>query len=230
MSKLKQKTQRINDILEDFMGTPENKWVNSDPLKSLVKTILSQNTNDKNRDRAFQSMKEKYSNDNGELDWDQIVNSPQIEFAESIRVGGLANQKSKRIQNILKWIKETYGEYNIDFICDKDPQEIIDLFTQLKGIGVKTISVVLAFSCDADVFPVDTHVNRLCHRLGLVPKKYNAEKTFWGMQDLVPSGKSFSLHLNLIRFGRRICKSRNPKCEECPLTNECRYYSEIIQR
>lgn len=229
MNKLKAKTKRINDILEDFMGVPENDWEDSDPLKHLMLTILSQNTNDVNRDRAFKTLEERFALSDGELDWQKIVDAPQEDVAEAIRVGGLANQKSKRIQNILEWIKEEYGEYNIDFVCDMEISDAIELFTQLKGVGVKTISVVLAFSCNKDVFPVDTHVNRLCHRLGLVPEKHTAEKTFWAMQDLVPAGKSFSFHINLIRFGRKICKSRNPKCSECPLTDECEYYKTIFQ-
>ena len=198
------------------MGSPERDWIISDPLRNLILTVLSQNTNDVNRDRAFAKLEEKYKNHDGKIDWQKVVDSPNEELKETIRIAGLANQKSIRIQNILKWIKNTYGDYNIDFICKANPQEVIKTFTQLKGIGVKTISVVLSFSCGVDIFPVDTHVNRICHRLGLVPQKYNAEKTFWAMQDLVPDGKSFSLHINMIRFGRKFAILVNQNVRSAP--------------
>ena len=227
MNKLKIKTKRINDILEKFMGLPKRSRRDADPLQILILTMLSQNTNDVNRDRAFAKLEDKYKNQDGKIDWQEIVDTPNRELKEIIRVAGLANQKSIRIQNILKWIKSEYGDYNIDFICKANPQEVIEIFTKQKGIGIKTISVVLAFSCGVDIFPVDTHVNRLCHRLGLVPEKFNAEKTFWAMQDLVPKGKSYTLHINMIQFGRKICHSRKPKCSECPLSHECDYHKKI---
>ncbi|MDM8522024.1 hypothetical protein QUF80_01530 [Desulfococcaceae bacterium HSG8] len=217
------KTRKINDILEDFMGIPESKPMHSNPLKSLVLTILSQNTSDVNSFNAFRSLEKAYRGTDGETDWHKLVEAPASELADVIRSGGLANQKSERIQNILQWLKREYGDYNADFICNMDQDKAIKLFTGHKGIGVKTVSVVLAFSCGTDIFPVDTHVNRICHRLGLVSRKYNAEKTFWAMQDLVPEGKSFSLHVNMIRLGRQICHSRNPKCRQCPLEDECEF-------
>jgi endonuclease-3 len=100
-------------------------------------------------------------------------------------------------------------------------------FCQLKGIGVKTMAVVLTFSCGADIFPVDTHVHRLCRRLGLVPPETpSAKKTFELMQSRVPPGKAFSFHINLIEHGRQVCKARKPLCEQCPLTNVCEYYKQ----
>jgi endonuclease-3 len=149
------------------------------------------------------------------------------DIANAIRPAGLGNQKSQRIQEILQWIKEHYGALNLDFICDMDPQEVMDTFCKLKGIGVKTMSVVLAFSCGVDIFPVDTHVHRLCRRIGLVPPDTKSpEKTFHFMQTRVPQGKAFSLHLNLIKHGRTICKARKPLCEQCSLTEMCDYYAE----
>jgi len=109
----------------------------------------------------------------------------------------------------------------LDFLCDMDIEEAVDTFLQLKGIGIKTISVVLMFTCGKDIFPVDTHVHRLCGRLGLVPQKASAEKTHHLMQPLVPKGKSYSLHINLLKLGRTICKARKPDCAVCPLREFC---------
>jgi endonuclease-3 len=149
------------------------------------------------------------------------------DIADAIRPAGLGNQKSRRIQYILRWIYEHYGDLNLDFICAMEPQEVMETFCQLKGIGVKTMSVVLMFSCGVDIFPVDTHVHRLCRRIGLVPSDTKSpEKTFYLMQDSVPQGKAFSFHINLITHGRTICKARKPLCEQCPLTEVCDYYAE----
>ncbi|GBC59555.1 hypothetical protein DENIS_0494 [Desulfonema ishimotonii] len=226
MSDLAGKTERINDILEAFMGIPEEKCQGRDLLEQLIITILSQNTTDVNCFRAFETLAKRFRGEDGAVDWQGVADAPQADVADAIRVGGLGNQKSERIRNILQWVRREYGTYTIDPVCQMPPHDAIQRFTALKGIGVKTISIVLCFCCGTDIFPVDTHVNRICHRLGLVDEKASAEKTFWHMQDLVPPGNSFSLHLNMVRFGRRVCRARYPECGACPLTRECVWYAQ----
>lgn len=211
------KVEKIVAVLETEFGIPQRFDI-LDPLSNLILTVLSQNTNDKNRDVAYQRLKQKY------LTWETVMTGELSEIENAIRPGGLAKQKSERIQNILKWIFQEYGRLNLDKLCEIDPNNTIEKFTRLKGIGVKTISVVLMFSCGVDIFPVDTHVHRICLRLGLVPEKSTAEKTFWLMQPLVPDGKSFSLHMNFLKLGRTICLARKPKCTVCPLQKWCDYY------
>ncbi len=204
----------ITERLEAAFGEP--KWQGRrKPLDSLILTVLSQSTNDNNRDVAYARLRERFPA------WESVMNAPAQEVADAIRPAGLGNQKSVRIINILKWIDETYHTFDLDFLCDMPQQEVIDTFTQLKGIGIKTISVVLMFTCGVDIFPVDTHVHRICKRLGLVPDKAGAEKTHHLMQPLVPAGKSYSLHMNFLKLGRTICKAQNPKCSECPLAHLC---------
>lgn len=211
------RVKKIVEKLEKEFGIPQRRN-NRDPLSNLVLTVLSQSTNDKNRDMAYQRLKEKFPT------WEDVMNGDQKEIADAIRPGGLANQKSRRIQNILRWIHNEYGSLNLDFLCDMKPEEIMEKFIKLEGIGVKTISVVMMFSCGMDVFPVDTHVHRICRRLGLVAENASAEKTFWEMKPLVPKGKSFSLHMNFLKLGRTICLARKPKCDICPLQKECEFY------
>jgi endonuclease III len=203
-------------LLEQKFGCPENK-LEIKPLDNLMLTILSQNTNDKNRDLAYQRLRERFPT------WEQVMTADIAEIGEAIKPAGLWQQKSQRIRDILIWINKTYGRLNIDFLCEMTPQEAIDLFCTQKGIGVKTISVVLLFSCGIDIFPVDTHVHRLCRRIGLVPDNVSAEKTFWLMKDLVPKGKSLSLHINLLKLGRTICLARKPNCPQCPLNKFCEF-------
>ncbi len=209
-----QHVYEITRRLEDAFGEP--KWQGrGKPLGSLILTILSQSTNDNNRDVAYARLKERFP------DWHSVKNAPATEIADAIRPAGLGNQKGRRIKDVLHWIYETYHTFDLDFVCDMDPQEAIDTFTQLKGVGLKTMSVVLMFTCGVDIFPIDTHVHRICRRLGLVPEKANAEKTHHLMQPQVPEGKSYSLHMNFLHLGRTICKAQKPRCPECPLADLC---------
>jgi endonuclease-3 len=109
----------------------------------------------------------------------------------------------------------------MDFICHMDPTEAIETFSKLKGIGLKTMNVVLMFACGKDVFPVDTHILRISKRLDLVPANASADKAHEIMGQLCPRGKAFSLHINLIKFGRTICHARKPECRGCPLIEYC---------
>lgn len=217
MEQLQVKAARVAQILEDTMGIPQREN-ELPPLDNLMLTLLSQNTNDRNRDVAYHRLRQRFPT------WEAVLAVPVEQIADAIRPAGLANQKSQRMQAILRWIQTTYGTLNLDFLCAMDAQDAMQTFCQLKGIGVKTMAVVLTFSCGKDIFPVDTHVHRLCRRIGLVPPDTNsAEKTFALMQPLVPPGKAFSFHINLITHGRTVCTARKPACDRCPLYAVCDY-------
>jgi len=224
MDHFKEKTARVVAILEQTVGSPPQAPY-LPPLENLMLTLLSQNTNDVNRDKAYHKLRQQFQT------WEEVMEAETRDVAEAIRMAGLANQKSQRMQKILRWIHERYGAFNLDALCEMTPQEAIETFCQLKGIGLKTISVVLAFSCGVDIFPVDTHVHRLCNRLGLVkPATKAADKTFDLMQARVPTGKSLSFHLHLIHHGRTICRARKPVCGQCPLQSLCDDYVVRMQR
>lgn len=216
MKPTQKNVQWVNDRLEDMYGLRTQKS-RPDPLEDLITTILSQNTTDINRDRAYKSLKAKYPT------WEEVYLSDRGELKEAIRVAGLGEQKSKAIKASLGWLQETHGSLDMNWVCNEDPQEMIKIFTQIKGVGIKTISIVLCFACGKDVFPVDTHVNRVCKRLGLSPAKATPNRMFRIMADLVPEGKSRSLHLNIIKLGREICKARTPQCDECILLEKCHF-------
>jgi endonuclease-3 len=208
---------RLIAKLEDTYGVEI--WQNDGQsvLDCLILTILSQSTSDWNRDLAWQSLKKSFP------DWENVLALSPGPLANVIRSAGLANQKAERIIEILKWIKSEYSELNIDFVCSLPVDEAISTFTKLKGVGIKTMSVVLAFACGKDVFPVDTHVHRLCQRFGLVPSTASADKTHDLMQAMLPPGKAFSFHINLLKHGRQICKAQNPGCDRCPVFDFCEY-------
>jgi endonuclease-3 len=181
----------------------------------LIATILSQNTNDKNSHRAYTQLRNKYKR------WSDVADAPVRGIIAAIRVGGMANQKSVRIKGTLAAVKERFGSYSLAALARMGSDTVIDELTRINGVGVKTASCVLLFSMRRDVFPVDTHVHRICARLGLAPESATPEKTFHVMRNLIPKGKAYSIHTNLIRFGRRVCRSNNPACDICPLYEEC---------
>jgi endonuclease-3 len=111
----------------------------------------------------------------------------------------------------------------------KTNDEVIEELTTLNGVGFKTASCVLLFSMGRDVFPVDTHIHRICNRLGIVQTK-TPEATYEEMKTMVPKGKGYSLHTNLIRFGRKVCRSANPACNICPLYDECAFDGKGTRR
>jgi len=202
--------------LREIYGEPERRQ-EPDPLDLMVRTILSQNTSDVNSRRAHQSLRKKFPT------WNAVLNTSEEQVAEAIRSGGLANQKSRRIIRLLTWVSERSEDFDISWICEADPEEMLEEFTAIKGIGVKTVAIVLCFACDRDIFPVDTHVNRVCRRLGFVAEKSSPTRTFREMDGVIPQGRSQPIHLNMIRHGRTLCKSRNPRCDQCPLIGRCLY-------
>lgn len=209
--------RRIGSIigaLERSFGVP--KWRGKRPvLETLISGILSQNTNDRNRDRAYELLRERFPK------WEDVLRARSGSVAAAIRVGGLANQRAKRIKGLLSWVKETYGGFDLQFICEMEPEEATGLLLPLKGVGIKTVRVVLLFACGKDVFPVDTHILRVSRRLGLLPPNCSAWKAHQIMGGLVPGRRAYSFHLNLIRLGRVICKPRGPLCWECPISRWC---------
>lgn len=221
MSKrLRDKAVKIDLLLEKAYGVPKP-GRNVDVLDELILTLLSHNTNDVNRDKGYAELRKRYPT------WEIVRKTPREDIENAIRVAGLAPAKSGYIKDTLDFIVENWGKLDIDWVCDKDPEWVEDTFTQVKGIGVKTINVVLSFACNADRFPVDTHINRICARLGFVPENSSPEKTYKLMADIFPKGKAYSFHINIITHGRQTCKARNPLCNECNLRRHCVYYKKI---
>jgi len=211
---------KIHQKLLGYYGEPS--WREPlPPLDELISTILSQNTNDTNRDRAFSSLRDQFPA------WEAVRDAPEAELIEAVRVAGLANQKGPRIQAILKEITRQRGSLELDFLKVYTPEEAMNWLLEFKGVGLKTASIVLQFSLGKPAFPVDTHIYRISGRLGLRPQKMNANKTHKHLADQLPPETYHAAHLNLIRLGREICGARKPKCEICPLQEDCGYYREI---
>lgn len=217
LTELKRKARRIHSALLKQYGVPA--WNQLDGVSELVSTILSQNTNDGNRDLAYTRLRARFKS------WEAVRDADPQAVIEAIRPAGLANQKGPRIQAALRRITEARGELNIDFLRDLSPEEARQWLTSINGVGPKTAAIVLLFCYDMPLFPVDTHIHRVTGRLGLIGPKVTAEQAHTIMEQLCPPGQHGTFHINIIRHGREICHARRPECERCPLQNECDDYA-----
>lgn len=205
----------INQCLIDAFGYPE--WRNPlPPLDELVSTILSQNTNDLNRDRAFEALRRCFPT------WEMVRDANEAAVIDAIRPAGLANQKGPRIQAVLREITAERGRLELDFLADIDDVEQARAWLmKFNGVGPKTAAIVLLFSLQKPAFPVDTHIYRVSGRLGLRPLEMSVEQAHPYLEALFLPSAYYPAHLNLIRLGRETCQARKPNCPACPLRELC---------
>jgi len=208
-------------LLKDF-GAPI--WRNPLPaIDELVSTILSQNTNDINRDRGFNALRAKFPT------WEAVRDTKAEDVIAAIKPAGLANQKGPRIQQVLHAITEERGSLNLDFLAGLPIEEARAWLTKFNGVGPKTAAIVLCFSLNMPAFPVDTHIYRVSGRTGLRPEKMTVEQAHPYLESIFPPETYYAAHLNLIRLGREICNARKPKCSQCPIIKLCDYKEKTKQ-
>lgn len=186
-----------------------------DPLEELVLTILSQNTSDVNRDRAYAAMRRRYPS------WDALARARERDLAEVLRPGGLAGVKAPRLLAVLRQIRERHGRLDLSWLREASDEEATRYLMSLPGVGPKTAACVLAFSLDRPALPVDTHVHRVATRLGWVPPGMPAWRAHRTLEDLVPPRIRVGMHVALIRHGRALCRAGRPLCERCPVRDLC---------
>jgi endonuclease-3 len=212
----RQRVATCISLLEEQYGIPHPD--ETDPVDLLVMTILSQNTSDTNSLRAFARLKSAF------CDYEKVLAASDEVVADSIRAGGLAEIKARRIKEALFNIKLYAGAISLSFLADMGKDKAMAYLLSLPGVGPKTASVVLLFAFSMPFLPVDTHVYRVSRRLGLLDLDVKQEKAQPLLERIVPVAKYLSLHLNLITHGRLICRARGPRHEECALRNCCSYY------
>lgn len=210
----KERALAVHQRLLGAFGEPI--WRNPLPaIDELVSTILSQNTNDVNRDRAFEALRAKFPT------WEQVRDAKTEAVIAAIRPAGLANQKGPRIQQVLRAITEERGNLDLSFLADLPVNEARAWLTKFNGVGPKTAAIVLCFSLGRPAFPVDTHIYRVSGRIGLRPERMTVEQAHPHLEALFPPETYYAAHLNLIRLGREVCGARKPLCGKCPIRDLC---------
>ena len=208
----------VRDRLRLVYGIPLAK-PHGHPIAELVLTVLSQSTNDRNRDVAYLALRERFPDDT----WVAVRDAPVDEIEEAIRPGGISKIKSARIKAILEAITETApgGELSLDWLAGQPVPEAQAYLTSLPGVGRKTAACVLLFALGMRDVPVDTHVSRVGTRLELFRPGAPFDEMHDTMLEITPPGEELEFHLNLLRHGRRTCHARHPECAGCALQRMC---------
>jgi endonuclease-3 len=239
---------RIRNRLRELYGIPRMA-PHGRPLDELILTVLSQSTNDRNRDVAFLRLRERFAKAGRPIDYVAVLAAPVAEVEEAIRPGGISKVKSARIQAILAAIAASAGEMQVarevgqadegtpgreadampgndnrlslEWMRDTPVETSRAYLCSLPGVGRKTAACVLLFSYGLPDIPVDTHVSRVGTRLGLFRPGAPFEELHDEMLALTPAGEELEFHVNLLRHGRRTCHARTPACHECALARMC---------
>jgi endonuclease-3 len=213
LSAMRRRLHAIRDRLRQAYGRPQLRPHRA-PVDELVLTVLSQNTNDRNRDVAYMRLRERFPS------WEAVRRAPEDEVEEAIRPGGISRVKAQRIKAML----EDLDGDDLTWMESAPMEKGRDRLVELPGIGRKTAACVLLFSYGLPDVPVDTHVFRVGWRLGFWPEKSKLEDAHDALTMLAEDGEdAYEIHTNLLRHGRRICTARAPRCEECPLLSLCPY-------
>ena len=208
----------IRDRLRELYGQPVN-HPHGHPIAELVRTVLSQNTNDRNRDVAYERLRERFPT------WEQVRDAPLSEVEEAIRPGGLSQTKAPRIQEILRRLPREGTAPTLDWLATADRDEALEYLVALPGVGRKTAACVMIFALGRPEIPVDTHVYRVGGRLGLFPPRASFERAHDEMLRVTDPEDAYELHMNLITHGRRVCRPA-PRCEECALRRMCPWFRQ----
>ena len=203
----------VFDILEELWGNEKNepRLGHEEPLDGLILTLLSQNTNDRNRDKGFAALKNSFPS------WELVASASAEAIADRIRPAGLARTKSERMLQILAALKERFGEYSLMALKDMDNDAVREYLSSLPGIGAKTVACVMLFDLGMSAFPVDTHIARFCRRMKWAAESLPPDEIQPLLEEWVPERRFLGGHVNIIEHGRGLCHARTPECGKCPL-------------
>jgi endonuclease-3 len=199
MEPSRERAQKVFRKLQGLYGDP--KWERKSPVDELISTILSQNTSDANRDRAFTALKARFPS------WEAALEASVEDIISAIRPAGLGPQKGPRIHSVLYTIKEARGRIELDFLRRMPAQEAAAWLRGLTGVGPKTAAIVMLFALGLPAFPVDTHVFRVTGRLGLRPQAMTVEAAHEHFAHLYEPAQYAAAH-----------------CPRCPLRRMCPYF------
>jgi endonuclease-3 len=209
------------DSIYGYDSAPEDSLSTGEPLDGLMLTLLSQNTNDRNRDMAYESLRSKLAT------WRDVAGASHFERTSLIKSAGLGDTKSARMKAILDRINSDFGDYTLVPMKDWEADSVREYLSNFHGIGPKTVACVMLFDLGLPAFPVDTHVARVSRRLGFAAENDTPMKIQLFLESIVPADRCKGGHLNIIEHGRHTCRARTPECSTCNLPDVCRYYLEL---
>jgi len=221
--KIEHKIRKILRLLEKAYGRPAP-LRRSEPVDELIRTVLSQNTSDKNSLRAFAVLKKRFK------PWDGLLAADTGNIARLIKHAGLANIKANRIKAILREIKRRESKLSLALLKNLDINESIRYLRSMKGVGPKTAACVLLFSFGKPIMPVDTHIFRVTKRLGIIGKDLDIEETHILLSKIVPKDLIYGFHLGIIEHGRKTCKAQKPRCWDCVVYDLCRFKGKKLRK
>lgn len=216
----KLKIRKILSLLEKTYGRPEP-FRKDDPVDVLIRTVLSQNTTDKNSVPAFYALKKRFGS------WEKALKARVSEIAKVIKHAGLGNIKAGRIKDILSEIKRREDRITLSFLNIFTAKDALKYLESFRGVGPKTAACVLLFSFGKPVMPVDTHIFRVTKRLGLISKDIDIEEAHRRLSTIVPKHLIYQFHLCIIEHGRRTCKAQAPRCGVCVVYRLCKFSRKI---
>jgi endonuclease-3 len=206
--------RRVVENLEGEYG-PKRNSRSRDALDELVLTILSQQNSSASTREVFAELKRRFPT------WEAADAAPAEAIEDAIRSGGLARMKAARIKSLLAAIREERGSFDLSFLKRMPADDALAYLTRFKGVGPKTARCTLLFTFGTAVFPMDVHIFRILGRLGLLDPRWTDERAHREAAALVPAGKHYSAHVNLIVHGRKVCRPTAPRCDVCCLIDYC---------
>ncbi|MGD9494709.1 MAG: endonuclease III, partial [Armatimonadota bacterium] len=210
--------RRVDELLAQRYGRKRREP--QEPLDTLIRTILSQNTTDANSVPAYRRLKQAFP------DWRDALQAGPQAIEGLIEQAGLAPTKSRRIHELLQQLDHSRGELSLAHLCEMAPEQAWEYLEGFRGVGPKTIAIVLLFDCGMPFFPVDTHVFRVASRLGWLLPDSTPAKAHDTLRDLIPPDLYFQLHLNMVQHGRECCHPSRPDCHHCPIARLCAAYKQ----
>jgi endonuclease-3 len=207
--------RELLDRLYDTYGRPSYDGPD-DLLGTLVRTMISQQTTSQNASRAFGELVDRYAGN-----WARIQHASRKDIEDAIAVAGLSGQKAERIQALLARLDEERRAYSLAFLRERSVDDARDYLTDFKGVGPKTAAFTLMYAADMPVFPMDTHIIRICQRLGWLDESVSNQKAHDVIEPQIPEGEHYAAHMALVEHGRRTCHARSPECRGCAIEDLC---------
>ncbi len=219
--------ERINiaiERLEKVFGR-QLSYSQRPPMEQLMMTILSQRTNYADEKKAYDQMRERFGS------WGNIADAPLEELTEAIKPSNYPEIKAPRIQAVIKQIIAEKGTTDLNFINEMTTEAAMEWLRKLPGVGPKTTTFLLLFTFKRPVLPVDTHVYRVSHRVGLITSKTTQEKAHILLLQMLPpiADELLNFHKLFFKHGQKVCTWNHPKCTECVLKDICDFGRSVLK-